>query len=260
MRTPHNRALVPVAAASSVPGQGGGFWTGRSGGGGALRRRCGATREQGLQAPAVRLGRGGEIRCRRSRAVRTPHRRAVVLVAALRRVSGQGGVRLEPAVWRRRRAAALRRYTQASASAGCGAGTGQSGELKGAAEPCTHRTNEHWCRSRLRAACQAKAAGFGPGVWRRRRAAALRHYPRAGSACAGCEARAVRRDEMQARAEQCAHLTNELCYWSQLCAACQARAASIGPSGLAAAGSCGPAALHAAMSRRRLWGWGRAAR
>ena len=259
MRTPHNRALVPVAAASSVPGQGGGFWTGRSGGGGALRRRCGATREQGLQAPAVGLGRGGEIRCRRSRAVRTPHSRALVPVAAASGVPGQGG--LDRTVWRRRRAAAaLRRYTQASASAGCGAGAGQSGELKGAAEPCTHRTNEHWCRSRLRAACQAKAAGFGPGVWRRRRAAALRHYPRAGSAGAGCEARAVRRDEMQARAEQCAHLTNELCYWSQLCAACQARAASIGPSGLAAAGSCGPAALHAAMSRRRLWGWGRAAR
>ena len=38
MRTPHNRALVPVAAASSVPGEGGGFWTGRFGGGAA---RCG---------------------------------------------------------------------------------------------------------------------------------------------------------------------------------------------------------------------------
>jgi hypothetical protein len=60
----------------------------------AAAARCdggaGATREQGLQAPAVGLGRGGEIRCRRSRAVRTPHRRAVVPVTAARCMPGQG--------------------------------------------------------------------------------------------------------------------------------------------------------------------------
>ena len=83
--------MVPVAAARGVPGPGAGVWTGRCGGGGVLRR-CGATREQGRQAPAVRLGRCGQVRCRRGRAMRTPHRRAVVPVAAERRVSGQDGV------------------------------------------------------------------------------------------------------------------------------------------------------------------------
>ena len=29
--------------------------------------------------------------------------------------------------------------------------------MQGAAEPCTHHTVELWCRSRLGAACQAKA-------------------------------------------------------------------------------------------------------
>ena len=36
----------------------------RCGSGGGALRRCGATREQGRQAPAVGLGRGGQVKCR----------------------------------------------------------------------------------------------------------------------------------------------------------------------------------------------------
>ena len=58
------------------------------------------------------------------------------------------------AVWRRRRAAALRRCPRAGAAgAGCGAGTERPGDMQGAAEPCAHRTVELWCQSRLGASC-----------------------------------------------------------------------------------------------------------
>ena len=60
MRTPHSRAEVQVAAARGVPGEGGVGWTQRCGCGGALRR-CGATREQGRQAPAMGLGQSGQV-------------------------------------------------------------------------------------------------------------------------------------------------------------------------------------------------------
>ena len=53
---------MPVAAGRRVPGQGSTDWSG-GGGGGALRR-CGGGREQGRQAPAVGLGRGGQVKCR----------------------------------------------------------------------------------------------------------------------------------------------------------------------------------------------------
>ena len=91
MRTPHSRAVVQDAAARGVPGHGGVDWTQRCGCGGALRR-CGDTREQGRQAQAVRLVRCGQEECNDGRAVRTPHRRAMMPVAAVRRVSGQGDV------------------------------------------------------------------------------------------------------------------------------------------------------------------------
>ena len=98
-----------------------------SGGGGALRR-CGTTREQGLQAPAVRLGRCGEMRCKSGRAVRTPHKRAVLLVTALRRMSGQGGVDWTERIGgggELRACSATRGHEQAPA-----VGLGQGGQVK----------------------------------------------------------------------------------------------------------------------------------
>jgi len=45
---------------------------------------------------------------------------------------------------------------------------GRPDEMQGTAEQRAHHTVELWCRSRLRATCQARAASIGAAVWRRR--------------------------------------------------------------------------------------------
>ena len=95
------------------------------------------------------------------------------LCQAGRRMPGRPGqlraAWIRAAVWRRRRrrrAAALRRCPRAAsagAGRGCGAGAGRPAGMHGAPEPCAHHTVELWCRSRLGAACQARAASIGPG-------------------------------------------------------------------------------------------------
>ena len=63
------------------------------------------------------------------------------------------------------RCGALRRWPREGAGgAGSGPEAGRPGEMQGAAEPCAHHTVELWCRSRLGAACQARAAPIGAAV------------------------------------------------------------------------------------------------
>ena len=82
--------------------------------------------------------------------------------------------------------------------------------MQGALEPCAHHTIELRCRSRLGAACQARAACHQLELQCGGGGAAALSAKRGGRRC-GCGAGAGRPGEMQGAAETCAHHTVSSC-------------------------------------------------